>query len=115
MNVPTTPLPLEVDCRTVKARLDGEAGTVLVDCRERDEHQLVRIAGAVLLPMSELATRVGELAPYRQAPIVVHCHHGGRSLRVAEWLRQQGFSQAQSMAGGIDEWALQIDRSLPRY
>jgi rhodanese-related sulfurtransferase len=115
MNVPPPPVPFEVDCRTVKTRLDAKAGTVLVDCRERDEHRIVCIADAVLLPMSELAARVGELAPYRQSPIVVHCHHGGRSLRVTEWLREQGFSHVQSMAGGIDQWAVQIDPSLPRY
>ena len=45
--------------------------------------------------MSELTTRVVELAPYRDVPIAIHCHHGGRSLRVANWLRAQGFAQAQ--------------------
>jgi rhodanese-related sulfurtransferase len=46
---------------------------------------------------------------------VVHCHHGGRSLRVAHWLREQGFANAQSMAGGIDRWSQEIDPSVPRY
>ena len=41
--------------------------------------------------MSELAARVEELAPHRDRLVVVHCHHGGRSLRVARWLREQGF------------------------
>jgi rhodanese-related sulfurtransferase len=36
-------------------------------------------------------------------------------MRVATWLRQQGFSLAQSMAGGIDRWAEEIDRTLARY
>ena len=40
---------------------------------------------------------------------------GGRSLRVAAFLRQQGFDQAQSMAGGIDEWSQTIDPAIPRY
>ncbi|HUG92719.1 MAG TPA: rhodanese-like domain-containing protein [Planctomycetaceae bacterium] len=106
--------PLEVDCPTLKARLDaGE--TLLLDCREPDEHDLVRIAGSRLIPMSELADRVGELEPFRGQPIVVHCHHGGRSLRVAHWLAQQGFADVTSLAGGIDQWALEIDPSLPRY
>jgi rhodanese-related sulfurtransferase len=65
--------------------------------------------------MSELATRVEELAAHKDKPIIVHCHHGGRSLRVAKWLREQGFIQAQSMAGGIDAWSLQIDPDVPRY
>jgi len=65
--------------------------------------------------MSQLAARVAELEPLRGRPIVVHCHHGGRSLKVAHWLRGQGFVNAQSMAGGIDQWSQEIDRAIPRY
>jgi len=65
--------------------------------------------------MSEIQNRLAELETHRDDDIVIHCHHGGRSLRVANWLRQQGFSKAQSMAGGIDQWAVEIDPSLPRY
>ena len=108
--------PIEVDCQAVAARLKAEGDELLlVDCREADEHAVARIKGARLLPMSELAARVEELAEHRDKPIVIHCHHGGRSLRVARWLREQGFAHAQSMAGGIDQWSLAIDPSVPRY
>lgn len=108
-------IPLEIDCRSVKAKLDAGEKFLLLDCREKEEHQAVNIASATLLPMSELTERVGELEPYRNSEIVVHCHHGGRSLKVANWLRKQGFANTKSMAGGIDEWAVNIDTSLPRY
>ena len=88
---------------------------VLLDCREADEYALARIEGARLMSMSEIQERVTELAPDRDRQIVVHCHHGGRSLRVANWLRQNGFAGAQSMSGGIDEWSTQIDPKVPRY
>lgn len=107
--------PLEIDCRSVKNKLDGGDEFLLLDCRERDEHQRVNIAAARLLPMSEIQDRLSELEPFRHAPIVVHCHHGGRSLKVAAWLRQQGFPHAKSMAGGIDQWAVEIDTALARY
>ena len=107
--------PLEIDCQTVHARREAGETLLLLDCREPDEHETVHIEGAQLIPMSQLVDRVGELEPHRQQPIVVHCHHGGRSLRVANWLTQQGFSDVKSMAGGIDQWAAQIDPSLPRY
>lgn len=107
--------PMEIDCETVRRKLEAGGDFVLLDCRERDEHETARIAEARLLPMSEIQERIGELEPDRDREVVVHCHHGGRSLRVANWLRQQGFTRAKSMAGGIDEWSERIDPSVPRY
>ncbi|MGD9723081.1 MAG: rhodanese-like domain-containing protein [Pirellulales bacterium] len=107
-------LPWEIDCQSVQAQL-GTADFVLLDCREPEEHATVHIAEATLVPMSQIAARLAELEPYRQRRIAVHCHHGGRSLRVAQWLREQGFAGAQSMAGGIDRWSVEIDPALPRY
>ena len=107
--------PWEIGCAAVKQRLDAGEDFLLLDCRENDEYATARIEGATLLPMGELAARAAELAPHKNRSIVVHCHHGGRSLRVAQWLRQQGFSQTQSMAGGIDQWSTDIDPAVPRY
>ena len=50
-----------------------------------------------------------------EAPLIVFCHHGVRSLNVVHWLREQGVAACQSMAGGIDRWSLEIDPSVPRY
>ena len=107
--------PLEINCQSVKAKLDAGESFVLLDCREASEHALVHIAGDRLLPMSEMTGRRGELEPHRDEQIVVYCHLGLRSRDVAAWLRQQGFAQAQSMTGGIDEWAVEIDPSMQRY
>jgi adenylyltransferase/sulfurtransferase len=108
-------LPLEIDCKSVKAKLDAKADLVLVDCREADEYQRVHIEKSKLVPMSVIQDRVSELAPHKQHEVVVYCHHGGRSLRVTQWLRSQGFANVKSMAGGIDLWAVEIDPGLPRY
>jgi rhodanese-related sulfurtransferase len=108
-------IPLEISPAAVKAMLDDGKDFLLLDCRETDEHAKVHIRQAKLLPMTEIANRLSEIDSHRDGRIVVHCHHGGRSLRVANFLRAQGFSQAQSMAGGIDQWAVEIDPSLPRY
>jgi len=107
--------PWETDCRTVETRRKAGEAFLLLDCRERDEDALVRIEGARLIPMTELAQRVSELDAHKDSEIVVYCHHGGRSLRVAQWLRQQGFPKVSSMAGGIDRWSQEIDPTLPRY
>lgn len=108
-------LPLEISCQAVKTKLDSGDDFVLLDCREPDEYATVSIAGAELFPMSQLMARAAELEPYRDRDVVVHCHHGGRSMQVTRWLRQQGFQKTQSMTGGIDAWAEEIDPSLPRY
>ena len=106
---------MEVDCQTVKAKLDAGEDFVFIDCREQNEYDLVSIDGATLIPMSEIPTRVGELEQHKNSEIIIHCHHGGRSLNVAMWLKENGFANPLSMAGGIDVWAQEIDTSLPRY
>jgi rhodanese-related sulfurtransferase len=88
---------------------------LLLDCRTAEEYALAKIEGAVLIPMQEIAERLSELEPWREKPIIAHCHHGVRSLRVTHFLREKGFSQAQSMKGGIDAWSVEIDPSVPRY
>jgi rhodanese-related sulfurtransferase len=109
------PTPLETDVRSVQEMLNRGEDLLLLDCREADEHATAHIAAARLIPMSEIQDRIGELEHYRQKHIVVHCHRGGRSMRVTKWLRDQGFANVQNMAGGIDQWSLEIDPSVPRY
>ena len=50
-----------------------------------------------------------------EAPVVVFCHHGIRSLQVVNWLHEQGVTNCLSMAGGIDRWSAEIDAGVPRY
>jgi rhodanese-related sulfurtransferase len=113
------PPPIEISCQAVHAKREAGDDFLLLDCRELDEYQLARIEGARLLPMSEIEERLGELragqAAGAEQDLVVHCHHGGRSLQVAQWLRLRGFPRAQSMAGGIDQWSNEIDPAVPRY
>jgi len=108
-------LPLEVTCAEVRTRLDSPGELLLVDCREQDEFDLVAIEDAQLLPLSELTEKYQVIDAHRDRPIVVYCHHGMRSLRATNWLRSQGFAQVQSMSGGIDQWAVDVDPTLARY
>ena len=108
-------LPVEIDCQNVKALQEAQEEFLFLDCRQPDEYETARIDGTVLIPMGELQDRISELDPYRDGRIVVHCHHGGRSLRVTQWLRNQGFDQTQNLTGGIDAWSQAIDPSIPRY
>lgn len=107
-----TPRETHVAMRAESTRL------VLLDCRRPDEHQVARIEGSVLIPLSELEKRADELEDddgSRSQPIIVHCHHGQRSLRATSTLRALGFTNVRSMAGGIDLWSIDIDPRVPRY
>ncbi|HZZ29533.1 MAG TPA: rhodanese-like domain-containing protein [Pirellulales bacterium] len=108
-------LPLEIDCRSVQQKMNAGEDFLLLDCREADEYATAKITPSQFMPMSEISERLHELEPHRQRQVVVYCHHGGRSMRVARWLRGQGFLQVQSLAGGIDQWSQEIDPGVPRY
>jgi rhodanese-related sulfurtransferase len=108
-------LPIEIDVQSVKKLLDDNESLLFLDCRENSEVAAARIDGTLHIPMREIPARIGELQPHQQGRVIVHCHHGGRSLRVTQFLRQQGFDKAQNMAGGIDAWSQQIDSAIPRY
>lgn len=108
-------LPDEVDVKSVQALLDRGDEFLLLDCREQEEYELVRLPAACHIPIGEIAGRLSELSDHREDRIVVYCHHGGRSQMVTQFLREQGFAQAQNMRGGIDAWATDVDTSLRRY
>ncbi len=108
------PPPEEIDA-TETAGLLAQDAIVLLDCREPDEYALCSIPGAKLLPLSVWGERFPNGFPDKDAAVVIHCHHGMRSLRATRWLRQQGYSNVRSMAGGIETWSLLVDPSVPRY
>jgi rhodanese-related sulfurtransferase len=108
-------LPIEIHVSDVKQLIDSTDDVFLIDCRESDEHAYCRIEEACLIPMNETPNKLDELEPHRQSRIVVLCHHGMRSYQVVQYLRSQGFQNAQNMSGGIDVWSQLIDPSVPRY
>lgn len=106
----------EISPRDARDLLDGPAArAVLIDCRTPEEHATARIEGSVLMPLAELPSRLAELSRLGDRAVIVHCHHGVRSLRAAAVLREHGFDGAVSMAGGIDRWSLEVDPRVPRY
>ncbi len=106
---------LEITCTAVKSKQKARDAFWLLDCRERGEHELVVIDGSRLLPMSEVVERIDELQDVREQSVIVYCHHGMRSLQVAGWLEQKGFVDVKSMAGGIEQWAVEVEPGMTRY
>ncbi len=108
-------LPVEIDVAAVAAMQKKRDDFLLLDVRTPGEYETAKIEGSTLIPMGEIGDRISELESYRDRLIVVHCHHGGRSLQITHALRQNGFAKVQNMAGGIEQWSLEIDDSVPRY
>ena len=104
-------LPLEIDVTTAADYL--RQGALLLDVREPDEVAICTVMGSKPIPMRQIPENLATL-PQTQ-PILVMCHHGGRSERVTQFLRSKGYNQATNIAGGIDAWAQQIDPTLARY
>jgi adenylyltransferase/sulfurtransferase len=105
----------ELAAHEVRGRGAPGVDFLLVDVREPDEWRKARIDGAKLVPLGELAARAGELEGWRERPVVVHCHKGGRSAKACRLLLERGFRDVANLAGGIEAWSLTVDPSVPRY
>ena len=86
---------------------------ILLDVREPWEYQTCHIDGAILIPMNTIPARHVELDP--DAPVVCICHHGARSMQVANFLKARGFKHVANVSGGINAWSSEVDPSVPRY
>jgi adenylyltransferase/sulfurtransferase len=104
----------QISVEQYKARLDAGDKPFLLDVREPHEYAIVDI-GAPLIPVGQLASRIGELTIPKDSEIVVHCKSGARSQRAALILKENGFTNVSNLAGGITAWADKIDTSLPKY
>jgi adenylyltransferase/sulfurtransferase len=98
----------------LKAKKDAGEEFRLIDVREPSEQRVARIEGADLHPLGQIMSWAQSL-PDKDEEIVLHCHHGMRSDRACQYLAAQGFTNVKNLIGGIDEWSLKIDPSVPRY
>lgn len=103
----------EISAPELKARRDRGENPLIIDVREDWEVQLASVPGVVHVPMSQIPARLGEFS--REAETIVMCHAGGRSLRVAHYLANQGFTNVYNLTGGIDAWSELVDATVPRY
>jgi adenylyltransferase/sulfurtransferase len=110
---PMSETPIEVTVEEASRLLSGPTPPVLLDVRETDEYAVCRIEGSRLIPMNTVPTRLAEIPT--DAWVLVQCHHGGRSMKVTQFLRSKGFTRVSNLKGGIDAWSLKVDPKVPRY
>lgn len=100
-NTPATGLPTEIS--VVSAYEKYIAGTFIMDVRQPDEWVAGHIPNATLIPLGELESRLSEVPTDRE--VVIVCRSGNRSGQARDLLKNAGFTNVTSMAGGMNLWA----------
>jgi len=88
---------------------------LLLDVRESDEFKRARIEGSTLIPLGDLEDRLAEIREWKDRPVVVHCHKGGRGAKACRMLGAAGFIRVSNLTGGIEAWSLTVDGDISRY
>lgn len=94
-------LPDEINAQTVAA-IQERDDVFLIDVREPEEYDAGHIPGITLIPMNEVAARLGEIPTDKK--VILTCRSGNRSGQVAQFLREQGYDNVHNMQGGILAW-----------
>ena len=102
----------QMTVQELKRRRDAGEDIFLLDVREPFEQQIAEIGGK-LIPQNDVPQRLGEIP--REREIIVHCKSGGRSQRIAEYLKQSGYPKVVNLAGGILDWSDKIDPTVRKY
>jgi rhodanese-related sulfurtransferase len=92
---------------------DSDPALKVLDVRTREEHEAVHIPGSHL--MTQELVQQAFSAWDKTMPVVLYDHTGSRSLDAVAYFIGHGFSNAKCLAGGIDAYSVEVDRSLPRY
>jgi rhodanese-related sulfurtransferase len=106
-------LPLQIDVEELARWRAAGIPHSLLDVREPWETALCLIEGSLAIPLGQLPARAAELPT--GSPLVVVCHHGGRSMQAVAWLRRNLRDDVTNLAGGVDAWARRIDPSMAVY
>jgi adenylyltransferase/sulfurtransferase len=102
----------QLNVKELKQRIDGGEDVFILDVREPYEYQIAQIGGK-LIPQNDVPQRLSEIP--RDREIVVQCRSGARSQRIAELLKQSGYTQVVNLAGGILAWSDEIDPTVQKY
>lgn len=104
----------EITVEELKKKLDQNESPLLLDVRDVFEVHISNIdTDTTLIPLDDLSNRMQELDT--SSEIIVICRSGNRSGKACEILEENGFSNVANLKGGMNEWALKIDPSLPQY
>jgi sulfur-carrier protein adenylyltransferase/sulfurtransferase len=99
----------------LKELIDADKPIALIDVREPAEWEIVRIAGATLIPKDQILRGDALASLPNDRQIVMYCKTGVRSAETLAAVKRAGFSDAVHVQGGVTAWVNQVDPSLPSY
>ncbi len=107
----------EITVQKLKEKIDAGDDLFVLDVREPFEQYQSKLDydNSTLIPVGELAGRIEEIASRKEQEIVCLCRSGARSAKACNYLEKEGFEDVKNLKGGINEWAREIDDSLPVY
>jgi molybdopterin/thiamine biosynthesis adenylyltransferase/rhodanese-related sulfurtransferase len=82
----------------------AQPGVIVIDVREADEWAQGHLPGAVHIPRGFLEQRIEEKVKDRNAPVVLYCAGGTRSVFAARSLAELGYTNVEALAGGFSKW-----------
>ncbi len=94
----------ETDIFEVKSIVDTRDGAAVIDVREQNEYVQGYIPGARWISRGLLESKIEDAVPDRRQPVVLYCASGNRSALAARTLREMGYENVKSLAGGYVAW-----------
>lgn len=95
-----------INVHELKNKMDMDKNLRLIDVRELEEWQEIRIPGALHIPKDNISLQIDSHIHDKSSPIYLHCRGGVRSLYAAQCLLDLGYEEIYSVDGGIIEWAM---------
>ena len=89
---------------TAKTLIEDNPEMFILDVRSQGEYDSSHIVDAVLIPHTEIASRVSELPTNKSETILVYCGSGKRSANASQSLEELGYTNIRNMAGGLGAW-----------
>lgn len=107
----------EITVQQLKEKIDAGEKVFVLDVREPFEQYQSKLdyANSTLIPLGDLSGRMDELEDQKDSEIVCLCRSGSRSAKACGMLEKEGFENVKNLKGGINQWAREIDNSLPVY
>jgi rhodanese-related sulfurtransferase len=94
----------EIDAAALRAMLQADPTTQLLDVRTVSEWHHSHIAGTMNVPVTELKAALPALALDRKRPVVALCRSARRSIPAVRLLKAHGFEQVCQLQGGMRAW-----------